>query len=88
MSKTNTATPSYQLARATVRTVSVQIYSLLAWLLILVGGMVAVGHFFVNVSTADHISGISVGLITVAFGLGMARLLNRDIRQTAPVLWF
>jgi hypothetical protein len=75
--------------RSTVKNVSIQLYSLVAWLLVLVGGMVAVGAFFIGKLTlAELISGFSVGMITVAFGLGMARLLNRDLKQTAPVLWF
>ena len=70
-------------------TVATQIYSLFVWLFILFGGMVAVAGFFIEgVSLAQLVSGVSVGLISVAFGLGLARLLNRDIKQTAPVLWF
>ena len=85
MRKTNTTTP----LKSTVRTVSVQFYSLIAWMLIIVGGMVAVGGFFVSsLSITDIVSGMSVGLFTIVFGLNMARLLNKDIKQTAPVFWF
>ncbi len=84
MSKTNTTTP----LRSTVHTVSLQLYSLFVWLFILFGGMVAVASFFVNLPVTDVISSVIVGLLAVGFGLGMARLLNRDIKQTAPVLWF
>jgi membrane protein YdbS with pleckstrin-like domain len=75
--------------KSQVVTVATQIYSLFVWLFILFGGMVAVGSFFISgLPLAQHISGVSVGLVSVAFGLGLARLLNRDIKQTAPVLWF
>ncbi len=70
-------------------TFATQLYSLVVWLLIIAGGMLLVGSFFAaGLTMVDHISSLSVGLLTVAFGLGLARLLNKDIKQTAPVFWF
>ena len=83
MATTNTNTKNQLLSVAT------QLYSLVVWLLIIAGGMLLVGSFFItSLTVTDHISGFTVGLITVVFGLGLARLLNKDIKQTAPVFWF
>ena len=83
MATTNTKTKHQLLSFAT------QLYSLVVWLLIIAGGMLLVGSFFIaSLTLIDHISGITVGLVTIIFGLGLARLLNKDIKQTAPVFWF
>lgn len=66
-----------------------QVYGATIWLLILAGGMLAVGAAFrPRVTTGDVCIALGVGALSVAFGLGSARLLNHDIRKTTPVVWF
>lgn len=75
--------------KSAVASFLLQVYGAIIWLLVLVGGMLATGAFFLpRVTLRDMLVALLVGMLSVAFGLGSARLLNRDIRQTAPVVWF